>query len=108
MAISVVIVAGTGIKIPAEPDPIVGFVAARRVYAPNEAAAAESAKAMILKEWNLDKYRQANIGDNPTLEIEEVRRLNFFRRFSSAAPTAGYTFYSGDGARGGEGIARNL
>ena len=94
MATYSVIVAGTGIKVPAVPDPIIGFLATRRVKAPNEMAAAEMAMSIIRREWDTNEYKEANIGSEPKLEIEEIRNLGFLAKIFSRAPTRGYTFYS--------------
>jgi hypothetical protein len=91
-----VILVGTGIKVPSIPDPIIGFVTTRRVNAPNEENACERAMRVVEVEWASGEYRDANIGSEPRLDIEEIRRLGLFARFFSRAPTKGYTFYSHD------------
>ena len=94
MATYSVIVAGTGIKVPSAPDPIIGFVTTRRVRAVNEDMAAKAAKELLLQEWQTSEYKTTNIGSEPMLEIEEVRKLNLFEKIFSRAPTKGYSFYT--------------
>jgi hypothetical protein len=94
MATFLVTMAGTGIKVPSVPHPVIGFLATRRVEASNEMAAVKLAKSIIRKEWNTNEYKAANIGDDPLLEVEKIRKLTFLAKIFTRAPTKGYTFYT--------------
>ncbi|MEO0698072.1 MAG: hypothetical protein AAFY84_18520, partial [Pseudomonadota bacterium] len=68
---------------------MIGFSTTRCVKAPDEEAAVEIAKKSILKEWKDGEYKQSNIGQLPTLEIEEVRKIGFLSRLFSKTPNKG-------------------
>ncbi len=90
----VVVVEGTGIKVPSVPEPIIGFMTTRRVTAADEDSAVDKAKRMILDDWQSSEYGTANIGDTPTLKIDSIRSQGLLERVFSLVPTKGYTFYS--------------
>lgn len=90
----VAVVEGTGIKIPAVPEPIIGFFATRRVRAADERSAVYLAEQLILEEWRSSDYGAANIGQSPRLRIDSIRTQGLLERTFSRVPNTGYTFYS--------------
>ncbi len=90
----VVVVEGTGIKVPSVPEPIIGFMTTRRVTAADEDSAIAKAKRLILDDWRSSEYGGANIGNTPSLKIDSIRSQGLLERMFSRVPTKGYTFYS--------------
>ena len=88
-----VLLEGTGIDIPSENNdpPIVGFFTTRIVEASTGAEAESKVKEMILSDWSLGKYAEANIGRLPILSINSVEDSDFFE--SLRFKNKGYIFY---------------
>ena len=89
-----IMVHGHGINMPVADrgSPIIGFYTTRFAEGETVAAAIDNAKDMILEEWRGGPYAKANKGTLPTIEIEAVTSVSWFRRVPSK--NTGYTFYS--------------
>jgi hypothetical protein len=90
----VVVVEGSGFRLPSAPEPIVGFMASRRVRAINEQSAIDEAKRLIIDEWHSSGYEAENIGDLPSLTVDSVWSQGLLQRVFSRVPKKGYTFFS--------------
>lgn len=89
----VVVMEGTGIKVPSVPEPIVGFLTTRKVKAVDQDEAIKKARNVVLQDWTDGEYQASNIGALPDLQIDSVRRLGLIEGVFSRVPNSGYTFY---------------
>lgn len=90
----IVVLEGTGIRLPSVPTPVVGFFATRCLRASDEATAIQSAMNWISEDWHSSELASADLAGNLTLEVKSVRRVGIVERLFSNAPQRGYTFYS--------------
>lgn len=97
MASYYVMMSGTGISVPSEPDPVIGLFTSRKVRASSAEKAIRKAKDVVLAEWMKDgEYAEVNNGELPDLVIEEYRKLGLLESFFPRFPTRGYTFYQNE------------
>ena len=97
MPVYSVVLEGRSIFIPSisgnENRKITGFYAARKIVAPSEELAVQSAKGLIFEQWEEDGFKSANGGRDPVLELDSICKMNFFQRLYYKVPSRGYTFY---------------
>jgi hypothetical protein len=88
-----VMLGGVGIDIPSEEDgpSIVGFFTTRLVRAATTVEAEKKAKDIVLNEWSLDQYAEANRGSLPGLSVETIDKCTLLE--SLRFKNKGYSFY---------------
>lgn len=94
MGIYSVIIVGTGIKIPAIPEPIIGFFTTRIVNADSAEEAISMATKSVQDDWRKSDYKNQNLGTDPTLELETVKKIGVITAIRNRNIRKGYTFFS--------------
>ena len=77
-------------------ETITGFYTTRRIRAANASDAVVKAKAVVLDEWQTEKYASINQGSLPSLTEDTVYSIPIWEFMFPRFPTRGYTFYAGD------------
>jgi hypothetical protein len=91
-----VLVNGRGLRLPgAEGGPeIRGFFTTRVVRASSSNEATERAIEAVREKWSTESFAEANRGQVPVLQAEEVHSSSFLE--SLRIPGKGYTFYTAE------------
>ena len=87
---------GGGIQIPDVEGgaPITGFFTTRAVREASPELAVERAKALVQSEWAKGAYREANVGEPPSLAASEVWRDHLWGYLTFRA--SGYVFFTNE------------
>ena len=94
MAIYSVIIVGAGIKIPAVPEPIIGFFTTRIVKAENAEEAVTIAIKRVKADWEKSEYIKINIEADLILELDKVNEIGLIKAIKNRNIGKGYTFFS--------------